>query len=514
VGARVYRRDGGTEEGRRVEGQAMLPPLNVGDIVAVRYRVSDTAQSFFGDFFGASETLGDFVPVDEVRLIFVLPKSRKFYEYVQHGAASAVKREDGDKSIWTFTAKNLSRVPREGMQLPLEQMVPTVQISTYETWKEFGRWYFNLIKKQMEPTPEMKVKVASLIEGKTSERDKARAIYDWVVTNVRYNADWHFGVHGYKPFSAGAIFERCIGDCKDKAIVICTLLGIAGVKAYPVLIRLADSSDPRGREDITLPMPHHFNHAIAYIEYADGKGQFVDGTATFNGFDELPGSDAGANVVIIRPEGGVQTQVPIPPAAENSTREEIGLEFMGKGDRASYLRAIYLQPGTRASQLEAQWTRHKPGAKVTKVEANDLANIDLPPEIRYEVELPDAYTTDAQGNIELAVALNPLLLGKGLAAPASRRTDIAQSAPYQWESVLTIKIPDGMKVDDLPGSCVYDEKSARLIVMVQGIDKTVQVSRTYAVNGGVIMASDYPKLRENMLGFDRAEAAKLKLVKE
>ncbi len=525
VGARVYRRDGSTEEGRRVESQAMLPPLDVGDIVAVRYRVSDTAQSFFGDFFGAIETLADNVPVDEVRLVYVLPKSRKFFEYGVNEAPKAERREEGDKAIWTYFAKNLARVPRESNQLPLTQIVPTVQISTYETWKDFGRWYYNLIKKQLEPTPEMKAKVSSLIEGKSSEREKARAIYNWVVTNVRYNADWHFGVHGYKPFSAGAIFERCIGDCKDKAIVICTMLSIAGVKAYPVLIRLADSSEPRGREDITLPMPHHFNHAIAYIEYADGKGQFVDGTATFNGFDELPGGDAGAHVVIVRPEGGEQTQIPTPAPAQNAAIEEASLEFLGNGkvklsvkltatgDRASFLRAIYLQSGSRTTQIENQWARHKPGAKVLKVEANDLANIDLAPEVRYEVEIPDAYTTDAQGNIEVAAALNPLLFAKGMAAATTRRTDIAMNEPYQWHSTVRIKLPEGRIVENT-ASLFADALGIALGVSVEVIDREVVITRTYASKGGVITASDYPKLRAMMLAHDRAEAAKLRLVKE
>lgn len=524
VGARVYRRDGSTEEGRRVESQAMLPPLDVGDIVAVRYRVSDTAQSFFGDFFGAMEPLGDYVPVDEVRLVYVLPKARRFFEYTVNGAPKAERREEGDKAIWTYTAKNLARVPREHNQLPLVQMVPTVQISTYENWKDFGRWYYNLIKKQLEPTPEMRAKVASLIEGKTSERDKARAIYNWVVTNIRYNADWHFGVHGYKPFSAGAIFERCIGDCKDKAIVICTMLSIAGIKAYPVLIRLADSSEPRGREDITLPMPHHFNHAIAYIEYADGKGQFVDGTATFNGFDELPGGDAGANVIIVRPDGGVQTQIPLPAPQQNASREEATLEFMGNGkvklsvtltatgDRASFLRAIYLQSGTRATQIENQWARHKPGAKVLKVEANDLANIDLAPEVKYEIEIPDAYTTDAQGNVELAAALNPLLFSRGLAAATARRTDIALNEPYQWQSVVRIKLPEG-RVHEKPAPFAASAFGVALSVKVETADKEAVITRTYTSGGGVVAAADYGRLREIMLAFDRAEAAKLKLAK-
>ncbi|MCC6151861.1 MAG: DUF3857 domain-containing protein [Planctomycetes bacterium] len=525
VGARVYRRDGSTEEGRRVESQAMLPPLDVGDIVAVRYRVSDTAQSFFGDFFGAIETLGDNVPVDEVRLVYVLPKARKFYEYGVNGAPEAERREEGDKAVWTFSAKGLARVPREPSQLPLTQMVPTVQVSTYENWKDFGRWYYNLIKKQLEPTPEMRAKVAELTAGKATERDKARAIYTWVVTNIRYNADWHFGVHGYKPFSAGAIFERCIGDCKDKAIVICTMLGVAGVKAYPVLIRLADSSEPRGREDITLPMPHHFNHAIAYIEYADGQGQFVDGTATFNGFEELPGGDAGAHVVIVRPEGGVQTQIPTPGPAQNAAIEEASLEFLGNGkvklsvkltatgDRASFLRAIYLQSGTRATQIENQWARHKPGAKVVTVDANDLANIDVTPEVRYEIEIPDAYSTDAQGNIEIAAALNPLLFAKGMAAATARRTDIAMNEPYQWQSTLRIKLPEGRGLEKA-ASFLSDAHGVTLGVNVEVIDREIVITRKYSSGGGVITAADYPKLREMMLAHDRAEAANLRLVKE
>lgn len=525
VGARVYRRDGSTEEGRRVESQAMLPPLDVGDIVVVRYRVSDTAQSFFGDFFGAIETLGDYVPVDEVRLVYVLPKARKFYEYGVNGAPKAERREEGDKAIWTFSAKGLARVPREPSQLPLTQMVPTVQVSTYENWKDFGRWYYNLIKKQLEPTPEMRAKVAELTAGKATERDKARAIYNWVVTNIRYNADWHFGVHGYKPFSAGAIFERCIGDCKDKAIVICTMLGVAGVKAYPVLIRLADSSEPRGREDITLPMPHHFNHAIAYIEYADGQGQFVDGTATFNGFEELPGGDAGAHVVIVRPEGGVQTQIPTPGPAQNAAIEEASLEFLGNGkvklsvkltatgDRASFLRAIYLQSGTRATQIENQWARHKPGAKVVKVEANDLANIDITPEVKYEIEIPDTYSTDAQGNIEIAAALNPLLFAKGMAAATARRTDIAMNEPYQWQSTLRIKLPEGRSLEKAT-SFLSDAHGVTLGVNVEVIDREIVITRKYSSGGGVITAADYPKLREMMLAHDRAEAARLRIVKE
>jgi hypothetical protein len=46
------------------------------------------------------------------------------------------------------------------------------------------------------------------------------------------------------------------------------------------------------------------------------------------------------------------------------------------------------------------------------------------------------------------------------------------------------------------------------------IDREVVITRVYSVPGGVVPAADYPRLRELMLAHDRAEAAKLKLVKD
>ncbi len=522
VGARVYRADGSTEEGRRVEARAEFPPLRIGDIVHVRFRISDTAQTFFGDFFGAIETLADYVPVDEVRLVYVLPTSRKFYEYRTNGAPARNESLIDNKIVWSYGAKNLARVPTEPMAPPLEQSAPAVQLSTYETWAEFGKWYYNLIKKQLEPTPEMRTKVAELTAGKTSERDKARAIYNWVVTAVRYNADWHFGVHGYKPFSAGAIFERCIGDCKDKAILMVTMLGVAGIKAYPVIIKLEEY---RGHEDITLPMPHHFNHAIACIEYSDGSSQFLDGTATFNGFDELPGADAGASVIIVKPDGGVRAVVPIPSVEACSSASETTLEFLGQGkikltvketangDRASFLRGSYLREGDRARRIEARWSRHKAGAKVIAVKANDLSDINLVPEVTYSIELPDAYSIDAHGNIELKVALDPLEWTKGFAPQAARRTDLLLSSPYGWLSTLTFKVPAGLRLEQIPEAFSGENVWGRFGVSVEQTADSITVKRSYTILGGVVPKADYPALRKLLGEFDRAEAAQLRLVK-
>src|SRR5262249_44846875 len=103
---------------------------------------------------------------------------------------------------------------------------------------------------------------------------------------------------GFKPYNAAAIFSRRFGDCKDKATLICTMLGEAGIQAWPVLIH---ADERRGDEDLTIPVVEHFNHCIAWVPAAGGRPEmYLDGTAEHNAVDELPGMDRGAKVLIVK----------------------------------------------------------------------------------------------------------------------------------------------------------------------------------------------------------------------
>lgn len=522
VEARLWHADGDYEEGRRSRFSANFPPLEIGDIVQVRFRVTDREQSFFGDFYGARNTFSDFVPVHEVRYAWVLPPGRKFHEYSTGAAPKRETQTVQGREVWSYRAKDLPKLHDEPLAPPLHQRSATVQLSTYANWQEFGRWYHNLIKKQMEPTPEMTAKVRELTQGLATEKAKATAIYNWVVTQVRYNADWHFGVHGYKPFSAGAVFARCIGDCKDKAILICTMLKIAGITAHPVIINLESF---RGEEDITLPMPAHFNHAIAYIEYSDGTGQFVDGTTTYNGIDELSSGDRGAKVIIVRPEGGEQVQIPWGKAEDDCETDEIEVEFApggtlklnvirsAVGDSASILRARYEREGDRKKCIELEWSEFFPGARASAIEVGDLMNLDAAPRITFAVELPNAYATK-DGRIEFRTALDPREWTQTeFAALTTRRTDLLTPAPFRRLSVTRFKLPKGYSMAKLPEALQLEHANAKLALKLEQKDGVLTVTRDYSLLGGTVAAKDYPEFRRKLIQFDSAEQATIKLTK-
>ncbi|MCK6439083.1 MAG: DUF3857 domain-containing protein, partial [Planctomycetes bacterium] len=267
VAARVHKAKDGRVEDSRVERVSTAQfrgllitnsSLEVGDIFEVRYRIADTQRTFFGDYFGDIASFGHMVPVDVMRATWVLPNKRQFYFYERKasGLQRSESEQDGHRVV-TYEGRDIARTEDEPFSPPLMQIAPTVYISTFKDWKSWGAWYWGLIERQVRSTPAIKEQVAELTKGLEREQDIVRAIYNFTVTKIRYNSNWEFGVHGYKPYEAGAIFDRCIGDCKDKAILICAMLREAGIKAYPVII---NAEMYRGHEDITLALPNHFNH--------------------------------------------------------------------------------------------------------------------------------------------------------------------------------------------------------------------------------------------------------------
>jgi len=85
----------------------------------------------------------------------------------------------------------------------------------------------------------------------------------------------------HRPQQPDVTLERRFGDCKDKALLLATLLRAMGVRANPVLV-----SDSMGRRILgSLPTPLAFDHAVVQVVFGDRSEQMID--ATLNA-EDLP----------------------------------------------------------------------------------------------------------------------------------------------------------------------------------------------------------------------------------
>jgi Flp pilus assembly protein TadD len=175
-------------------------------------------------------------------------KGRRIY----HWSSSHLEREDDDKDK---DKKKKKHHPDDDR--------PDVQLTTFETWEQIGRWYASLEKDRRAPSPEVRAKADELTKGLDTELAKTEALYDFVAKNFRY-VSLSLGLARYQPHAASDVLHDQYGDCKDKHTLLASLLQAEGLHASSVLINSSRKLDP------DIPSPSQFDHVITMLP-PDGK---------------------------------------------------------------------------------------------------------------------------------------------------------------------------------------------------------------------------------------------------
>lgn len=457
----VFRRDGTVQRPPLQGASVRLPDLQPGDTVSLEGRVDDLAPTFFGDYFGLVHTFGspEGSPVRSEELVVLAAKGRDYRLQELHGAptAEATVLADGTQQ-WRWQMRELPRDKPEPRRPQKREFEPLVRITTYRDWDHFAAWWWNLIKPQLEVTPAMQQTVAKLCQGLDDTEAKVRAIYHFVTTDVRYEA-WEFGVHGYKPYSTAIIHERRHGDCKDKALLLCALLGEIGVPCHPVLI----FADPlRTTDDLTLPMVQHFNHCIAWLPPHHGQpGRFLDGTAVWHPTDTLPDMDQGAQVLIVDQGKAELKFVPVTTPAQNALHSEHTLTLRPdggaslttreapRGNRAVELRMMLAtEPARRAEVVERMLVQRFGKLALGKVDAEAPASPEAPVMLAASADLAEiGQRTATAWQLPSAWTDDELL---ALAADDQRTRPLLLGVPSGDSQRVRYLLPRGWRAGELP----------------------------------------------------------------
>jgi hypothetical protein len=139
-----------------------------------------------------------------------------------------------------------------------DEFHPHVQLTTFQSWDEVGKWYADLQRDRIVPDEKIKVKAEEIIRGRTTEQEKVRALYEYVAKNFRY-VSLSLGQGRYQPHAAADVMTNQYGDCKDKHTLLTSMLVATGLRAYPVLMNSSR------KLDVDIPSPGQFDHVISAI---------------------------------------------------------------------------------------------------------------------------------------------------------------------------------------------------------------------------------------------------------
>ncbi len=310
---------------------------------------------------------------------------------IYHWTSSHLEREDDTKDKDKDQDKEKKKKKKNS-----DEERPDVQLTTFVSWEQVGRWYAGLEKDRRAPSPEVRAKADELTKGLDTEMDKVQALYDFVAKNFRY-VSLSLGVGRYQPHAAGDVLHNQYGDCKDKHTLLASLLEAEGLHASSVLINSSRKLDP------DVPSPSQFDHVITLLPMPITREEvWMDTTSEVAPFRLLAFSLRNKLALVVPEDGTPQLELtpadtPMPDTEISEVDgkiNEIGkleahVHYTFRGDEELLLRSVFRRVPESQWQRVVENVNAGMGGDITNLKISDPAATREPFTMSYDVARPN-----------------------------------------------------------------------------------------------------------------------------
>lgn len=450
-----------------------VPGLRPGD--TLEYDIQDIIVTPLapGQFWMEHDFTKNGIVLDE-ELEVNLPANRKVTLKTAKGSDAKITETSG-RRIYSWTSSHLEKDDNEDAtkKRQPENEQPDVQMTTFASWEEVGRWYGGLEKDKKQPTEEIRKKAAALTAGKTTDLDKIEALYDFVGPNFRY-VSLSLGLGRYQPHAASDVLHNEYGDCKDKNTLLASLLEAAGYHPASVLISTERKLDP------DVPSPSQFNHVITMVPL--GKEEiWMDTTTEIAPFRLLAYSIRKKMALVIPEEGAPHLEeTPADPPMPNMQAQDVDgkindfgkleahVKYVTRGDVELFARTIFRRVPSAKWPLVLKETNNMMGIEgdITDVKVSDPAATHEPFQLEYKIAISNFYDWSKKkseillpfSNIKLPEVDNDDNADSGKQVASDKNTEpIKLGAPENYDYKIRLEFPASYKISPpLPFSMKRD----------------------------------------------------------
>ena len=215
-----------------------LPLTNKGISSEVRIKKTIKDPRYLSQFFFDNR-----FPVDLHQITIVIPDwvkaEIKEFNFPGYSISKTTDEKNGTRTF-VYTATGLPATPDEKsspgityssphiMLITTEAQVNETTVTFFKNTDDQYNWYASLVKQIGNDDAIIKTKALEIVQGKTTDIEKIKAIYFWVQQNVRYLA-FENGIAGFKPEKAQEVLRKKYGDCKGMANLTKCLLSQFGI---------------------------------------------------------------------------------------------------------------------------------------------------------------------------------------------------------------------------------------------------------------------------------------------
>jgi hypothetical protein len=256
----------------------IIDDLREGDILEYAYSLVGVNPLFSSRF------------ADDLDFQLEIPVDRIFYRLLTHPDQNIQlkyfnTKEEPKVSDLSPTVRELRWELYQAAPLVTEEFQPAwydthpwVQLSQYNSWDEVIALFKPLftIPADFDENPSQGMLDLVASWPGTPEQKALQAVR-FVQDEVRYMG-FEQGINGFKPHDPRLVFQQRLGDCKDKTMLLHTLLRMIGIPSTPVFVHHVKGAVlPH-----LLPSPVVFDHVILRIDF-EGKPVWVDPTINLQG---------------------------------------------------------------------------------------------------------------------------------------------------------------------------------------------------------------------------------------
>ena len=343
--------------------------------------------------------------------------------------------------------------PTESSSVNLFDYASYLSISSFKSYAQVGLDYQKRALPKTTVTPEIEKLAKELTQGKNTDKEKVRALYNWVSRNIRY-IGVYAGVGGYVPHDASSILKNQYGDCKDHVTLLEAMLKAVGIESSPALINASNAYKlPK------LPSPMIFDHVITYVP---SLKLFLDSTAQFAPMGVLPDEDLKKSVVIAATGEILKTKTPSPETDYTISKSKMDLLPDGgiMGINVSTMRG-YQEIDSRAVQFT---NLNKDQPRVVnrllarfqetgfgKIEVSDPNDLDHSWQVKSVFGLDPIVNVPGPSAMTIPVGVSPgKLKGMSTYKPPSVRRFPVVCTSGKYIEMVELKFLKDMKIERIP----------------------------------------------------------------
>jgi transglutaminase-like putative cysteine protease len=285
----------------------VFPDVEIGDTVVFHYRLTAT-EPIFPQHFSESGSFYKNYAYDNLTISFNAPESFKLnYEIRDFKEIKNSVKDKRHEIVWTWQNKEPIINNRSDYSVYNYDEDAGYSISTFTSNSQIAEAYGKRATPKAAVTDRIRKLADEISVNKTTERDLAKSLYEWVALNISYAGNC-VGLGAVVPHDIDFILDNRMGDCKDHATLLQALLAAKNIKSVQALVNASSIYKlPK------IPVVSMVNHVINYIPSLD---LYVDSTSDSTPFGMLPTGDQDKYVLLV--DGSLSnTKTPIDAIGAN-----------------------------------------------------------------------------------------------------------------------------------------------------------------------------------------------------